>query len=210
MQAKPWPLGAADYLAQEELGPVKHEYVDGEVYAMSGVRRAHNVIAANLLARAWSAAQEVPGCQVFGSDMKIHVAAHNCFYYPDLCVSCDPRDRHELFVSRPCFIVEVLSRATTLIDRWEKRASYATIASLREYVIVDSERMLAEVHRRDGDAWQIQALDEPGDLVESSCLRLRISLRQIYEGVDLNPLAEAREPVPAAEAEESPNLSLIP
>lgn len=193
MQAKPYPpVEAADYLAREEQGPARHEYVAGELYAMSGSRRAHNLIAANLLARAWSAARHLPHGQVFGSDMKIHVPAHNCFYYPDLSVCCDPRDRHELFVSRPGFIVEVLSRATALIDRWEKRSRYATIESLREYVIIDSEQMQAEVYRREGDGtWESALLDRPDDIVEASCLKLRLTLGQIYEGVDLRPAGDA-------------------
>jgi Uma2 family endonuclease len=185
MQAKPRPLSAADYLAREERGPLKSEYVDGAIYAVSGARRAHNLIAANLLARAWAAARQLQGCQVFGSDMRVHVEAHNRFYYPDLCVCCDPRDRHELFVSRPSFIVEVLSRATSLIDRWEKRASYATIDSVREYVVVDSERMEVEVYRREGTQWQAYLLEMPQEVMECSCLDLRLSLSQIYEGVDL-------------------------
>jgi Uma2 family endonuclease len=198
--AKPCPLGPADYLAREELGPARHEYVDGELHAMSGARRAHNLIAANLLAHAWSAARQVPNCQVFGSDMKIRVPAYNCFYYPDLSACCDPLDRHELFVSRPCFIVEVLSRATALIDSWEKRSRYATIASLREYVIVDSERMQAEVHRREEGDWQAYGLDQPEHVVESSCLELRLSLRQIYEGVSFE---QAHEPHALLELEEA-------
>lgn len=191
MQAKTHPpVEAADYLAGEEQGPARHEYVAGELFAMSGARRAHNLIAANLLARAWSAARHVPHGQVFGSDMKVHIPAHNCFYYPDLTVCCDPHDRHELFVSRPCFIVEVLSRATALIDRWEKRSRYATIESLLEYVIIDSEHMEVEVHRREGDLWTSTLLEEPDDVVESSCLKLRLSLRQIYEGVDFRQAVE--------------------
>jgi Uma2 family endonuclease len=207
--ANPCPLGPADYLAREDLGPARHEYVDGELHAMSGGRRAHNLIAANLLARAWGAARQVPGCQVFGSDMKVHVPAHNCFYYPDLSVCCDPLDRHELFLSSPCFIVEVLSRATALIDSWEKRSRYATLPSLHEYVIVDSERMQAEIHRREEGHWQASVLDQPEHIVEASCLELRLSLRQIYEGVNFEQAAAPRAVQYVEVAEVSLNLSLI-
>lgn len=81
MQPKPALLTPAEYLEREEKSPVKSEYVDGEIYALSGARRQHNLIAAGLVYHARGAASMRPGCQVFGSDMKVHVEAHNCFYY---------------------------------------------------------------------------------------------------------------------------------
>ena len=127
MRPKPAPLSPTEYLDREEKSPVKSEYVNGEIYTMSGAKRAHNLIASNLVYRARGAAiGRHSGCQVFGSDMKVYVEAHSSFYYPDLSVCCDPSDRHDRFVARPCFIVEVLSPSTALIDRREKRASYTT------------------------------------------------------------------------------------
>jgi Uma2 family endonuclease len=105
--------------------------VDGEVYAMAGAKRRHNLLATNLV-HAARAAAGLGDCQVFGSGMKVYVEAHNCFYYPDLSVCRDRDDRGELFLTRPCFIVEVMSPATASVDRREKRASYATLESLRE------------------------------------------------------------------------------
>lgn len=195
MQPKPAPLSPAEYLEREQKSPVKYEYLDGEIYAMSGATRRHNLIAANLLGRAWNAAAAERGCQVFGSDMKVYVEAHNSFYYPDLSVCCDPNDRNELFLTRPCFIVEVTSPSTASIDRREKRASYTSIESLREYVIVDQDRMRVELYRREVGGWRGYLLDQPDDAVESSCLDLRLMLSQIYEGVELPPpgVAEPQE-----------------
>jgi Uma2 family endonuclease len=85
MRSKPAPLSPAEYLDREEHSPIKSEYVNGEIYAMSGAKRAHNLIASNLVYRARGAATgRRSGCQVFGSDMKIYVETHNSFYYPDL------------------------------------------------------------------------------------------------------------------------------
>jgi Uma2 family endonuclease len=195
MQPKPAPLSPAQYLAWEEQSPVKYEYVSGEMYAQSGARRAHNLIAGNLYSRAWTAAKARPGCQVFGSDMKVYVAARDSFYYPDLSVCCDPADRHDLYLTHPCFIVEVTSASTALIDRREKRASYLTLDSLREYVIVDQSRMRVDVCRRESVGWRGYMLAYPDEIVECSCLALRIELAQIYEGVDLRAPGVA-EPVP--------------
>src|SRR5690606_4032964 len=187
MQPKPSPLTATEYLNREQQSPVKHEFVDGEVYAMSGATRRHNLIAGNLLALTHAAARERDECQAFGSDMKVHVEMHNSFYYPDVSVCCDRNDRHELYLVRPCFIVEVLSPSTASIDRREKRASYTTIESLREYAIVDQDRMHVELHRRNAGGWQGYLLNQSEVAVESTGLGLRMALRQVYEGVEFPP-----------------------
>ena len=197
MQPKPAPLSLAEYLDREEKSPVKCEYVNGEIYAMSGAKRRHNLIAANLRYRARGAATgRRSDCQVFGSDMKVYVETHNSFYYPDLSVCCDPSDRDDLFLSRPCFIVEVLSPSTALIDRREKRASYTTLESLREYVMVDQDRMLVEIYRRESNGWRGYLLNQADDVVESTCLGLQVSLQQIYEGVELPPPGVAEPELP--------------
>lgn len=184
MQSKPAPLTPAQYLDREQHSAVKSEYVDGEIYAMSGAKRQHNLIASGLIYHARGAANSRGVCQVFGSDMKVYVEAHNSFYYPDLSVCCDPDDRNELFLTRPCFIVEVLSPSTASIDRREKRASYSTLESLREYLIVDADRMRVELYRRESEGWRGYILDRPEDVVESTCLGLRLELKQIYDGVE--------------------------
>jgi len=184
MQPKPLPLTPREYLEQEERSPNKNEYMNGEVYAMSGAKRRHNLIATNVLGLAWSTAAG-RGCQVFGSDMKVYVEAHNAFYYPDVSVCCDPNDKDELFLARPCFIVEVLSPSTASIDRREKRASYTTLDSLREYVIVDQDRMRVELYRRESSGWRGYVLTSLDDAVESSGLEGRMTLAQIYGGVEL-------------------------
>jgi Uma2 family endonuclease len=190
------PLSPAEYFERDERSPVKCEYVDGEVYAQSGAKRPHNLIAGNLFARAWLAARARRGCQVFGSDMKVHVETHNCFYYPDVSASCDPADLNERFLMRPCFIVEVSSPSTGAIDRREKRACYLTLESLREYAIVDQNRMRVDWYRREESGWRGYILTEPDDVLESSCLGLRLELRDIYEGVAFPPAWVAEPEMP--------------
>ncbi len=166
MKPKPAQLSSAEYIDWESKSPFKHEYVDGEIYAMSGATRRHNLIASNLVEHARAAGRR-RGCQIFGSDMKVHVEARNSFYYPDLSVCCDPSDRHELYLVRPCFIVEIVSPSTAAIDRREKRVSYSTLASLREYAIVDQDRMRVELYRRESEDRRGSAagdvLDDRGD-----------------------------------------------
>jgi len=186
MQPKPTPLTPSQYLERELRSAVKHEYVDGEIYAMSGAKRRHNLIASTFVRHAGNAAV-AKSCQVFGSDMKVFVEAHNSFYYPDVSVCCDPTDRNEQFLTRPCFLVEVLSPSTASIDRREKRASYCTLEALQEYVIVDQDQMRVEVYRREGVGWQGYVLNQPDDVVESTCLGLRLTLSDIYAGVEFPP-----------------------
>lgn len=207
MQPKPARLSPAQYLEWEMKSPVKHEYVDGEVYAMSGPSRRHNLLATNLLRWAANAAAEQKHCQVFGSDMRVQVDARNSYYYPDVSACCDPTDRDELYVTSPCLIIEVLSPSTASIDRREKRASYATLPSLRDYIIVDQDRMRVELYRRENDGWAGYILNRPDDLVDLSCLSLRLALGQIYERVELpRGIAEEELPEYAAGFERAPVL----
>jgi Uma2 family endonuclease len=200
MKPKPAQLSPAQYLEWEVKSSVKHEYVDGEIYAMSGASRRHNLLATNILRRAANAAAEHGGCQVFGSDMRIRVEARNSCYYPDVSACCDQNDRDELYLTSPCFIIEVLSPSTASIDRREKRASYATLISLFEYGIVDQDRMRVELYRRHSHGWRSYILSQPDDIVELSCLGLRLALSQIYEGIELPPeIAEPELPEYAAD-----------
>lgn len=139
------------------------------------------------------AALDRRSCQVFGSDMKVRVEEFDAFYYPDLSVCCDLDDRHELYLTRPCFIVEVASPSTVSIDRREKRASYTSLASLNEYAIVDQDRMRVELYRRENNRWQGYVLQNASDWLESSCLGLRLTLEALYDGVELPPRVSESE-----------------
>ncbi len=183
----------AGYLALEQRSVVKHEYVDGEIYAMSGASRRHNLLVGNLFGRAWQTSTAGHGCQVFGSDMKVRIEARNSFYYPDVSACCDSDDRNDLYITRPCFIVEVLSPSTASVDRREKRLAYATLQSLREYVVVDPDCMRIDVYPGIGSPWVSRMLDRPQDVLELSCLRLRLTLEEIYRGVEL-PAPGVSEP----------------
>ena len=113
-----------------------------------------------------------------------------------MIISCDPSDNNERYLTRPCLIVEVLSPSTASIDRREKRVHYETLPSLREYVIVDQDRLRVHVYRRQASAWFVQIFTEPEQALELSCLDLRLPLQQIYENVELPPPGTAAEQAP--------------
>ena len=145
-------LSVDEYLAGELESQVRHEYVDGEVYAMVGASDRHGLITLNL---AGLLSQRLPDrCQVFSSDMKVRIrtAEHDIFYYPDVLVSCDPRDREPYYRQYPCLVVEVLSPHTARLDRFEKFMFYRHLDTLLEYVLVSQDYRQVEVFRR-SDQW---------------------------------------------------------
>jgi len=190
---------AAAYLAWEERQAEKHEYLSGEVFAMVGARREHVVLAGNLFA---SLKQRLRGgpCQAYVSGLKLHVEAADAFFYPDVMVSCDPRDRTSgQYINHPTLIVEVLSDSTAAFDRGNKFAAYRTLDSLQEYVLVDIKARRVETFRRteSNDCLFHEFLPGCGDCVFPE-LCVSVPFEEIFE--DLPPAAEGTdalsEPVP--------------
>jgi Uma2 family endonuclease len=178
-------LKVEEYLSGEEDSPLKHEYVGGMVYAMAGTSDAHNTIALSF-STAFRAHVRGRPCRVFVSDLKVHLFVSNkeVFYYPDVMVTCDPRDPAPLFKEYPKVIVEVLSESTEGTDRREKFWNYIQIESLEEYVLAAQDKMEVTLFRR-GNHWKPEVLRAAGEELELSSLKLTLSLSSIYEGVEL-------------------------
>ena len=150
-------LTPEEYLHIEAQSPIKHEYIDGQIYAMAGASDPHVTIALNLATLLRSHVRG-SGCRVYISDMKTRIETLNRFYYPDVLVTCDPRDletpNHKRF---PTLIVEVLSDSTEAFDRGDKFADYQTLESLREYVLINTKRQRVECFRRNDEGlWVLQ------------------------------------------------------
>lgn len=142
---------AAAYLACEERQAGRHEFVAGEVFARVGVRQAHNVATLNLAA---ALRRELAGsrCRVFVESVKVRIEAADCFFYPDVSVTCDARDRlTPEYISHPLLICEVLSESTAAVDRGGKFAAYRRLDSLREYLLLDLAAQHLEVYRRNAE-----------------------------------------------------------
>ncbi|WP_029010667.1 Uma2 family endonuclease [Azospirillum halopraeferens] len=152
-------LSPDEYLALERTAEVRHEYVDGEVFAMVGSSRRHGRIVMRLLTLLAPQADR-RGCEITASDVKVHVEAANAYYYPDIVVACDPADDDPYVVRAPALIVEVLSDSTERTDRLERRAAYRTIPSLREYVLIAQDEPRVEIHRRTADGWEHEAVSD--------------------------------------------------
>jgi Uma2 family endonuclease len=179
-------MSVEEYLASEERASVRHEYIDGRVFAMSGVTKRHNVIAGNLFS---ILRNHVRGsrCRAYVSDVKARVQATNSFYYPDLMVSCEKYDEKSVYSDCPVLLVEVLSRSSAMIDRREKVLAYRQIEALQEYLIVHQTKKKVELHRKnDRGNWEIVEFVEGAEpqLDSIPVGPLRFPLESIYEDVD--------------------------
>lgn len=175
---------AEAYLAWEESQAEKHEYLHGEVFAMVGARREHVVVAGNLYTAFKQRLRGGP-CQAYISDLKLRVESVDAFFYPDVMVSCDPRDHTaSQFIAHPTLVVEVLSESTAAFDRGDKFAAYRTLPSLQDYVLVDIPSRRVETFRRAPDHdWLFHAsLPEDGDCLLPS-LGVSIPFEEIFENI---------------------------
>lgn len=175
-----------EYLALEQAADYKSEYYDGKIYAMSGGTPDHGLIALSLGGALLRLLAPTP-CRVYNSDVRLLVEKSQLYTYPDLMVVCGklqfaPKSKTTL--TNPIVIVEVLSESTQAYDRGEKFAFYKKVATLREYVMIDSERAHVEVLRRaEGDAWTIEMSDGMDASAHFESVNCEIPLRQIYDKV---------------------------
>ena len=177
------PLGIDEYLAAEETSEVRHELVDGYLFAMVGISQRHNSIAGSVYSLLRAHLRDTP-CRVFMSDLKVRIG--NDFYYPDLVVSCQVTDPASVVAADPKLIVEVSSPCTESRDRFEKRLTYQRLESLLEYVLIAQERPQVEVFRRRSDGWEVETY-ATGETAWFESLDLSVALRIIYEDVGQFP-----------------------
>ena len=179
-----------EYLELEENSPVKHEYIDGYIYAMAGALDAHVTIAGNLFALLRNHVRG-SGCRVYISDMKARIESLNRFFYPDIMVTCDNRDQETLGYKRfPCLIIEVLSDSTERFDRGDKFADYQTIETLQEYILINTKKPRVECFRRNEDGfWVLQFYVGQETSFQLHSINFAGTMRQLYEDVDFPPPA---------------------
>ena len=178
-----------DYLDWEATQEIKHAYVDGDVFAMTGGTVAHNLIALNL-ASALKAHLRGKGCRVFIADVKVEVSETGPYHYPDVMVSCDPRDNNAIKLIRyPCLIVEVLSPSTANYDRGDKFTHYRQIPTVQEYVLIDTHQISVDRYRRLApDHWDLQTYSADS-VLDLTSVDWQESIALLYEDVQFD-LAE--------------------
>jgi Uma2 family endonuclease len=181
-------ISVEDYLAGELVSPVKHEYLGGVAFAMSGARVVHDVIAVNILGSLFGRLRGRP-CRPYSPDMKIRLRLEKRwrFYYPDTSVVCRSNPAIDSFQDEPEVIFEVLSKGTRRIDEGEKKDAYLTIPSLKVYALVEQEFPAVTIFRRKGDEFVrevVSGLDAALSLPE---IETELPLREIYDRVEFRP-----------------------
>ena len=180
------------FLAFEQTSPEKHEYVKGDMYAMVGASLRHGRIALNLASELNARSAGGP-CRVYASDAKVRIDAADACFYPDVVVSCDPSDVGPLVLTRPCLVVEVLSPSTAAYDRGAKFAAYRQLASLVQFVVVETDRVAVDVFHRAGEGtWVLRSYGE-GDSVELDSVGAVVPVSAIYDRL---PPEEPDPPTP--------------
>lgn len=173
------------FLSWENEQPERHEFVGGEVFAMTGARDGHNTIAGNVFAKLRSHLRGTP-CRAYIADMKLHVTRETAIFYPDVMVTCHPLDLGsggELEKQQPKLIVEVLSDSTAAYDRGEKFRAYRGIDALEEYVLIDPNRPYAEIFRKDASGRWVLYPMEGGDALRLESVGLTLTMAETYEDV---------------------------
>jgi Uma2 family endonuclease len=178
------PYTFEEYVDLEETSPVKHEFLDGEVWAMAGGSPDHAAISGNLV-RLLGQALMGRACRVFTSDLRVRVAATGLGTYPDASVICDridldPDDRKGHTALNPTVLVEVLSPSTEAYDRGEKLAHYKRIESLREVLLVAHDERRVDLWRQLGAAWTQLTFRGDETIELDSLPGVRLSIDDIY------------------------------
>jgi len=187
-----------EYVEAERKATTRHEYVDGQVYAMTGASRAHNLITSNLVSGLIARLRGRP-CETYANDMRVKVALTGPYAYPDVVVVCGPpqfEDQHTDTLLNPTVIVEVLSPSTEAYDRGKKFAHYRQLSSLSEYVLVAQDQPAVERFDRQDGLWVLAAVHGLDATVTLDAIGCALPLREIYERVDFVE-GDARGPAPA-------------
>ena len=187
MVAIPAGFSPQEYLALERENVVRHEYRCGLVYAMAGGSDDHDELSLNLIELLRQHLRG-GGCAVRSGNVKVNYR-DAFFYYPDVFVTCDPRDREDRYVKRyPKFIAEVLSPSTEAFDRSSKFEDYQKIESLEEYTLISQEIVQVECRRRFRDTkierWETE-IYRSGDRVTFQSVELEVAIEELYQGVNL-------------------------
>ncbi|HQV23318.1 MAG: Uma2 family endonuclease [Moraxellaceae bacterium] len=180
-------ISEAEYLAGEKISPIKHEYIEGYVYAMAGAHANHNTLTLNIGSefRSHLKATGKP-CRAYMSDMKVRLNQGSKYYYPDVLVNCPAITGY--FTENPLLIVEVLSDSTRRIDETEKRLAYIQLESLEEYVLIAQDFVQINVFRK-RDGWRPTTYFL-GDEVSFESIGLSLAVTDIYDGVDNDDMRE--------------------
>lgn len=171
------PFSFNEFLVWLDGQAIRHEFISGEVFAMAGGTAEHASAILNL-GSALSAGLRGTTCRAFVSDMLVRIEAADAAYYPDVLVTCEEIPKGTRFLSQPKLVLEVLSASTEAFDRGREFQDFQMLASLEEYVLVDTDRHTVESFHRDTEGWRYEKTTA-GEVALSS-VGIRVSLDEIF------------------------------
>lgn len=182
-----------DWLAAERaVTDARSEFVDGEVFAMTGGTAEHNTISVNVSAELRTQFKRRP-CYVYAGDMKVRVDAANIGAYPDVMAVCGERtfhDRRRDIITNPTLIIEILSDSTEAYDRGDKFLHYRRLPSLKTYLLLSQHRVGAELYvRQDDGLWLLSTYERLADEVPLASVGASLALAEVYDKVELDSAA---------------------
>lgn len=185
-------MSETEYLLTEGSSSLRHEFVDGYVFEVSGSTQAHNLICGNLFYEIYGHLDGT-GCRISMADLKVKIEEANSYYYPDIFVSCTELEPKSVFESKPVFIAEVLSPSTAQIDRREKLIAYGKIKGMKQYLIVFQDQQKIELFTKQDSNWELLVASGQEEFTLSSlCAKpLTLKVSSLYKGY--NPPARVKE-----------------
>ncbi len=181
-------LTVEEYLSIEEADQKKYEYHDGHIYAMAGGTLNHGLICGNIHGELRNGLRGMKdNCRAMTSEIKVHVQSENSFVYPDAMVICGDiltSEQNKNAVINPLIVVEVLSKSTSSYDRGDKFYLYRQIESLQEYILIEQEKALVEIYRRESGLWKITRIKGLENSITLPSIDLQISMGAIYQDVN--------------------------
>lgn len=183
---------AEDYLTLERTAPYKSEFHAGQIYAMVGASREHNLVSGNVF-RELSLQLKSRPCEAYVNDMRVRAAQAKNYYYPDIAVVCgqpELEDKHGDTLLNPTLLVEVLSPSTEAFDRGGKFANYRKIPSLREYLLVSTHEPRIEHYVRQGEAWLLTETEGLNATLVLEAIGCTLALGEVYDKVQFPPATD--------------------
>ena len=177
------PMTAQAFLAWDANEPLRHEFVRGDVFAMAGSEERHVMVTGNVYV-ALRAHLRGTSCRTFITNMKLRVEAADCYFYPDVMVTCSSVDAADPLIKRePVLVVEVLSPSTAAYDRGDKFAAYRLLPSLREMLLVDPDSRRCDLYRKGADGLWVLHPFEPGQALRLQSVGLDLVAEALWDEV---------------------------
>lgn len=180
-------MSAEEFLAWDAHQSVKHEFVRGELLLKESADQRHNLTAGNVLMALRAHLRGTP-CRTLAFDMKLRVEAADCFYYPDVLVTCSETDRDPLVKREAVLVVEVLSPSTAAFDRGDKFADYRLLPSLREYLLLDPGKRRGDLYRKGSDGLWVLHPFSTEEVVRLESVGLTLEPPVLWEDVTSAPV----------------------